>query len=161
MKKQFAIILAGATAAGLLGGIHQTLEAGKTDPHANAHHYDGVPFPGGSLFRQITGAFVQADMLNSGEVNTEIIARGNTLLAGKVACNAGKVNLSVQAALGLDTFSVRGIDIFHPPTKDVKIETISGICDGNRISETAVPSGDLAHYIMNQVINPGVIKQFS
>ena len=95
------------------------------------------------------------------EVSTQIIARGNTLLAGKVACNAGKVNLSVQAAPGLDTFSVRGIVFFHPPTKDVKIETISGICDGDRISETAVPSGNLGRYVMGQVINPDVIKQFS
>jgi hypothetical protein len=153
MKKAVTVGLLSASLVAGGAGLKHTLDNGKENPNANAHHYQGLPIPEGGLISRTTHTYMEADMLNSGAVSTELVADNHPVLVGNVACRSNIVNFTLTPLPGLRKVNFRGHQLFHPPVANHNIESVSGICDGDRVSGDSLQSGTLARFVLSQVRN--------
>lgn len=154
MAKLRTIALVGLIGGGIyMGGSEafQQVNNPDTPPDAEVSHYEGLPFPkGGEAISHATKTKLIVDLSGNGAVNFSANVRNKEVMNGTAHCVDDK--LSVQAGVAVQT------KYFHGTRSEQKNVDGAGICDGDRVSVTALQPSGLPRYILSLVAGPDLSR---
>ncbi len=117
----------------------------KTLPTDVVDNYTGLPFPGGNIVSQVTGAVLIANLYGDGHVEFSGNVKTNKVISGTARC--ANNNLTMDATVASPT------TLFKAAHTVETEKTGDMLCDGDRVSINAFQSNQLPTYIGSQILN--------